>query len=258
MPSAVRIVDVGNVTSRADRVCLRRLFPNRDSLHQDVFERAILWAPTSDSIDGDLANCVDDFDSRDDSADHAVATVDAAIVGVHDEKLAAGGIRVSPVCHADDAADEGCKAELVGDADIVDSVSIVVWIAVPGVCIAALDHEAGDDAMEGRSVVIAVLREIDYVGDGFRRQLGHEFDHDRAFVFSEDIASATFDFERQSRVAWIDRPFEAGRGRRVDLSVTPRFDAIAGSRHGEGKEYSKQGEDPRCAGADRIVRRAFG
>src|SRR6185437_7452503 len=47
---------------------------------------------------------------------------------------------------------------------------------------APLDHELGDDAVEGEVVVVALAREADEVVDGVRRELRIEIHHDRTAI----------------------------------------------------------------------------
>ena len=52
--------------------------------------------------------------------------------------------------------------------------------------VAALDHEARDDAVEDRAVVKAVLRQLHEVGYGVGRDVGIQFEMDLVAVFHGD------------------------------------------------------------------------
>ena len=52
--------------------------------------------------------------------------------------------------------------------------------------VAALDHEARDNAVEDGAVIEALLREGNKVADGVRRNLGVQFGADDAAVFHFD------------------------------------------------------------------------
>jgi len=86
---------------------------------------------------------------------------------MHDEELAAGAVGVHAAGHADDAA---------GVLDgVVDAVGSKLALDVPAGAAdavaqraAALDHKAGDDAVEGQTVVEALTDQLLEIltGDG--------------------------------------------------------------------------------------------
>ena len=96
-----------------------------------------------------------------------VAAVQMRGILVHDEELAAGGVRVHRAGHADDAAG---VLDGVGNAVLQElALDVPAGAAHAGALrVTALDHEAGNNAVEGQAVVKAVLDELLKVlaGDG--------------------------------------------------------------------------------------------
>ena len=100
-------------------------------------------------------------------AESSVAAVQVRGVLVHDEELAAGGVRIHRAGHADDAAG---VLDGVGNAVLQKlTLDVPARAAHAGALgVASLDHEAGNNAVERQAVVKTVLDELFKVlaGDG--------------------------------------------------------------------------------------------
>ncbi len=90
----------------------------------------------------------------DDFAEDRVIAVEEAGVGGADEELGIGGIRVGGARHAERAALEMLRIELVRDVRQLRAA-----LAGPG-RVAGLRHEAGDDAVEHDAVVELVSDQL--------------------------------------------------------------------------------------------------
>jgi len=97
---------------------------------------------------------------------------------VHDEELAGGGVGVGGAGHGEDTA--GVFAVGAGvEFGLEAGVAVGAGAGAGGV--AALDHEAGDDAMEDHAVVEPLAGEVEEVLDVVGGDVGPEFDGDVAF-----------------------------------------------------------------------------
>ena len=110
----------------------------------------------------------------------AVLAVERRIFGNHDEELRRGAVRIIRARHRHDAALVRDRAEFGVDGLRRTARSPSLRRTGDRVWIAALDHEAGDDAMKLGAVVEAFLREIDEVLHMIRRHVGKEADVDLA------------------------------------------------------------------------------
>ena len=124
---------------------------------------------------GTASSAVDDVGALGDlTEDRVLAVEPRARVGGHDEELRAVRVRAG-VGHRERTAHDLVVVELV--------VELVAGIAgAVAARAAALDHEVGDDPVEGEAVVEAVGGELREVLDGLRRILVEELDRDVAFA----------------------------------------------------------------------------
>src|SRR3990172_4881973 len=127
-----------------------------------------------------LLDVVHDVHARDDLAEHGVLAVEEVRRGERDVELAAGGVGVVAPRHGDGAAVVLVLVEL--GLDLVAGAARAVALGV-----AALDDEAGLDAVEGQPVVEALLGERDKVLDGLGRVTGEELDLDDAALLHGDL-----------------------------------------------------------------------
>src|SRR5712664_710379 len=141
----------------------------------------VVGAVSSRRGDVDRGHLVADLDLVHDfhpGADLAEMVVDAAGL---EERRRPGGDEELRAAHAG-----GAGRHSNGSARPLGRVALVRQLVgrAPGPIaqrVAALDDEARDDAMEGEVVVEVVLRQVDEVVDGLRRNLGvHECDHEVA------------------------------------------------------------------------------
>ena len=112
-----------------------------------------------------------DIDALGDLAECGILAVEMGGVIDHDEELAACAVRALASCHGENAGGvlqivlEAVHSELTLDA--------VAGAAHAGAFrVAALDHEARDDAVEDGAVIKALLNEGNKVVDRVRRNLG--------------------------------------------------------------------------------------
>ena len=106
---------------------------------------------------------------------------------MHDKELAAGGVGGHGARHRQNTAGmRQSVLEPVGGELAADAVAGAAHADALGV--AALDHEAGDDAVENHAVIEALLDKGDEVVDSVRGGLGVELRlHDAAvFHFNGD------------------------------------------------------------------------
>ncbi len=101
-----------------------------DGFDDDVFDGAIFGAPAAGSVGLNRRELIDEVETVEDAANGVVATVETAVVGLHNKELGAGGILPALVAHADHAAQEGRFAEFVLDRATRLSGTVVGWIAV--------------------------------------------------------------------------------------------------------------------------------
>ena len=117
---------------------------------------------------GGVGDFVDDVLAGGDVAEDGVVVGGEGVVGVHDEELAAVGVGAG-VGHAEGSFSVG-----------FGGVAVFVFELVAGPAhsgaggVTALDHEAGDDAVEDDAVVEAVAGEDDEAVDGFGSIGGEE------------------------------------------------------------------------------------
>jgi hypothetical protein len=111
-------------------------------------------------------------------AEGGVLMVQLSRIAVADEKLASGGIGILGTGHGDHAANVGMVVEFRGD--------FVAGIAgaphgflrrIFGEGIAALDHEAFDDAVETGSIVKTFFREVGEIFDVTGRDIRPKFEN---------------------------------------------------------------------------------
>ena len=101
---------------------------------------------------------------------------------MHDEELAAGAVGVHGACHADDAA--GVLERIVHA--VGGKLALDVPAGAAGAVAqraAALDHEAGDHAVEGQAVVKALADQLLEILTGDRSGFFVQLDIDDAAVF---------------------------------------------------------------------------
>ena len=95
---------------------------------------------------------------------------------------------------------------------LLAALAVVAGVAVPRVRVAALEHEAGHDAVEGDAVVVPLLGERREVGGGQRRHVGEQLEADLAQARDLDHG----DVARGRRLR--DGHGGAGLGRRPGLA----------------------------------------
>ena len=105
---------------------------------------------------------------------------------MHDEELAAGGIRVHGPGHGDDAA--AVLEGVLGKAVVAELAFDLIAGAADADSLraAALDHEAGDDPVEDEAVVEALIHQVFKVVDRVGSVFGQQFDLDLAAILHFD------------------------------------------------------------------------
>ena len=153
-------------------------------IHGDGFD-LLLDGGFIAEIRGDGGDGIDGVHPLQHLAEGGVLSVEEVAVGVHDEELAAGGVRGLCPRHGQNAAG---MAELVFHAVelklALDAVAGAAGSRAVGA--AALDHKAGNDAVEDETVVKLLLDQGNKVIDGLRRDLGIKLTDDPAAVFHFD------------------------------------------------------------------------
>src|SRR5216683_6525815 len=114
-----------------------------------------------------LLDVVHDVHPRDDLSEDGVLAVEEVRGGEHDVELATRRVGIVAPRHGDRAAHVLVLVEL--GLDLVSGAARTVALGV-----AALDHEAGLDAVEGQAIVKALFRERDEVLDGLGRVIGEK------------------------------------------------------------------------------------
>ena len=128
---------------------------------------------------------VHDVETLRDLAEGGVLAVEVRRLVVHDEELASGAVRRHSARHGEHAAVVlQVIFEAVAGKLALDGVARTA--GADAVRVAALDHKAGDDAVEDDAVIKALLDEGDEVVDGVRRDLRIELRLDDAAVFHFD------------------------------------------------------------------------
>src|SRR5450759_2549212 len=158
-----------------------RFVEDRDGVHPDRRFREVLAVARRG---GDR---VHDVEAPGDHAEDRVA-LRQRVVGVHDEELRAVGVRPG-VRHRERAAGVAAGERLVGElvAGAAGADPALVQRGLLAVlAVAALDHEAGDDAVEDDVVVEALPGELDEVGGGLGRALGEQVGLDAAGLGGDD------------------------------------------------------------------------
>ena len=118
---------------------------------------------------------VDDIHTLNDLTEDGVLVVEGRGIGDADEELAACRVGVLASGHAENAARVVRGAELSGDRVARSARSRHSGCARLGVGVAALDHEPGDDSVEGGLIVKALgsklLKVLDVTGSELRKEL---------------------------------------------------------------------------------------
>ena len=138
-------------------------------------------------------------------AEGSVAAVQVGCILVHDEELAAGGVRVHGAGHADDAAG---MLNGVDDAVLQElTLDVPARAAHAGALrAAALDHKAGDDAVEGQAVVKALLDQLLKVFAGDGSCLGVQLNVDGLAVLHRDTDHVVVSFSLAGSLAGVTQP----------------------------------------------------
>ena len=158
---------------------------DRDLFH-DLRDARLVVVVGTDGTD-----LIDFLDALNDLAEGSVLAVEMRGILMHDEELTARGIGSHGACHGEHAAavEQGIvKAvclELAADA-------VARAAGADALGVAALDHKAGDDAVENKPVIEAALYKGDEVVDGVGSDLGIKLSlHDCAvFHFKGDYGIA--------------------------------------------------------------------
>lgn len=115
-----------------------------------------------------------------------ILSIEMRSIGVHDEELAAGRVWTGGTGHGENAA---------GVLDVVLRETVGFEFAVNGIAgaagsvafrVAALNHEARNDAVENQAVIKAFVGELFEVFDGFRRFVRIELALDDVAIFHGD------------------------------------------------------------------------
>ena len=154
----------GAATARA---CFRPA-RSRGSMH-DVLDRHVVVAALAAGLH--LLDRVDDLAAVDDLAEHRVAPalrrlgleVEEAVVGGVDEELRGRRVRVGGARHR-----QRVVLVLQAVVGLVLDRRVGRLLLHAGLEAAALDHEALDDAVEDRAVVVALVDVVEEVGDRHR------------------------------------------------------------------------------------------
>ena len=151
-----------------------------DLFHDHVDLRTVLTVGT------DTRNAVNDLHAFDNVTECCILTVKEGRIRMADEELGGCGVVTLGASHGDDAA-------LVGEGilDTVDgklALDGFIGAAHTGTGrVAALDHEAGNDAVEDQTVIEALGNELFKVCAGDGSGLRVEFDLDDAAVGHFDL-----------------------------------------------------------------------
>jgi len=145
----------------------------RDFRHRDGLERLVV------AIYGASGYGIYDIHAGDDLAENSVVVRKRSVL-VHDEELAAIGVWAR-IGHGDRASDiTGLIRRRRGIQFIGE---LIAWSSPASASrIATLDHEAGDDAVEYRTVIEALVSEREEILDRVRRIGVIGLEYDSAFV----------------------------------------------------------------------------
>ena len=144
-----------------------------ESLHSDL-DHLLLVQRTVGAVGLGGGDAIHDIHALDDLTEGGVLAVQMGGGLVHQEELAAGGVGVHGTGHGQNAAVvlelvlEAVGGELAGDG-----VAGATHAGAVGA--AALDHEAGNDAMEDQTVIIALVDQGDEAADRLCCGSGSEF-----------------------------------------------------------------------------------
>src|SRR6478672_3976239 len=151
----------------------------------DIFDRDVRMHAGAGSLD--RLDLVDDFLAFHDLAEDTVApailarVIEEAVVLHIDEELRRRGMRVRCARHRDTV-----RLVLQSVLRFVFDRFIGWFLLHAGFEAAALDHEAVDDAMEDRAVVVAGAHVVQKILDRFRRFFRIEIEFERAVVGGEE------------------------------------------------------------------------
>ena len=128
------------------------------------------------------ADVIDGLNALDDLAEGGILPVQMGGVLMHDKELAAGGVGGHGAGHGENAAVVlEVVGKTVGRELALDAVAGAAGADALGV--AALDHKAGDHAVEDQPVIEALLHQGDEIVDGVGGDLGIELGLHHIAVF---------------------------------------------------------------------------
>jgi hypothetical protein len=118
-------------------------------------------------------------------AESGVTAIEEGIVFIANEELAARAVGIVGPGHRDDAP---LVRKGIGNAVFLEfAFDAVARSAIAAaIRIAALDHEAFDDAMKGQAVIKAFIHQLDKVRAGVRRRLVIQLNLNIAKVFDRE------------------------------------------------------------------------
>jgi len=155
---------------------------NRDGCDLLLGHRTIL------AISLDLGDGIDNIHAGSDLAEGCVLAVQMLGILVHDEELGTCRVGGGGACHGQDTA---LVLQVILDAVeeelALDAVAGATHAGAFGA--AALNHEAGNDAMEDQAVIIVMAAQIDEVCNALGCLLGIQFALNDSAVFHGDLKS---------------------------------------------------------------------
>ncbi len=154
-------------------------------VHGDGLHHLGLLGLVGDHVSGLGDDLVHHVHAVDDHAEGGVLPVQMGGVLMHDEELAAGGVHSLGPGHAENAPGVAqVVGHAVGGEFALDAVAGAAHAGAVGA--AALDHEAGDDPVEGQAVVKALVGQGDEVVDGVGGLVGVQLAlHDAAVLHGD-------------------------------------------------------------------------
>ncbi len=156
------------------------------TLSISTFSVGLLGSPLGAVVTGVLAILCEDIVALDHLAKGGVLAVEVRSGVEHEEELAARGVRIRRASHGEDAKLVLFRIELGGNLVARSACAPHLFLGrVLRERVAALGHEALDDAMEERAVVEAFAGEFLEIFHGLRRDIGPEF-HDEFTLRSLD------------------------------------------------------------------------
>ena len=132
-----------------------------------------------------LCDLVYDLDTLCNLTESGIRTVEVRCILVHDEELRSCGIGIHSTCHGDNASgvlkvvSNAVRSELT--LDVISGTAHTRSVGA-----SALDHEAGDNTVECKSVIEALACELDEVLYCDGSDLGIELNLDVAQVLDRD------------------------------------------------------------------------